>query len=78
MVIRDPGVLRPVYGVSFTFLNRFGDASMDSSFRVGECGGLVSCPADGVERIIAERRSRSFSRRLPPGMCQPTRIGSVL
>ena len=70
-------VLRPVFGVSFSFLNRFGDAYIESSFRVGGCGGLglASCPADVVERIIAERRTRFFSRRLPPGMSQPTRIG---
>ena len=57
------------------FGNRFGDAYIESSFRVGERGGLASCPADGVERIIAESRSWFFSRRLSPGMSQPTRIG---
>ena len=54
------------------FGNRFGDAYIESSFRVGERRGLASCPADGVERIIAESRSWFFSRRLSPGMSQPT------
>ena len=71
MVIRDLRVLRLVYGISFGCLNRFGDAYIELSFRIGECGGLAACPADGVECIIAKGRSWFFSRRLSPGMSQP-------
>ena len=62
MVIRDPGVLRPVFGVSFGFLNRFGDEYLESSFCVGARGGLASCPADRGLRELVEREVRCRCR----------------
>ena len=44
MVIWDLGVLRPVFGVSFGFLNGFRDEYIELSCCVGACGGgFLSC-----------------------------------